>query len=111
MTIHSRSALPQASPGAEALSEGIVPLDVALAVLASPVGLEATEKPVTVELLLWTLETVARVLSVSRRTLERERAAGRFPPPDIRIGKRPLWRPMTVQSWIDKQGDGQRGRR
>jgi predicted DNA-binding transcriptional regulator AlpA len=44
---------------------------------------------------------VAMHLGISRRTFERERAAGRFPLPDLKIGKAPLWRPGTVQGWIE----------
>lgn len=56
-----------------------------------------------VERLTWRLADVARALGVSRRTLERERSAGRFPSPDLRIGKAPLWRPETIHRWIDMQ--------
>jgi len=46
------------------------------------------------------LDELAKVLGVSRRTLERERAAGRFPRPDAHLGKMPLWRPETLQRWL-----------
>ena len=46
---------------------------------------------------------VAETLGISRRTFERERSAGRFPAPDLKIGKAPLWRPGTVQGWIEAQ--------
>ncbi len=49
------------------------------------------------------LADVARHLGISRRTFERERSAGRFPAPDLKIGKAPLWRPGTVQAWIEDQ--------
>ena len=51
------------------------------------------------------LEEVAESLGVSRRTIERERSAGRFPKPDILIGKMPLWRPETIHRWIDGGGN------
>lgn len=44
------------------------------------------------------------VFGVSRRTLERERSAGRFPRPDLRMGKMPLWRPETIREWIERGG-------
>jgi predicted DNA-binding transcriptional regulator AlpA len=50
------------------------------------------------------LAELAKSLGVSRRTLERERSAGRFPPPDISIGKAPLWKPETIRRWIDTGG-------
>ncbi len=50
------------------------------------------------------IEVVAQRLGISRRTLERERAAGRFPPPDLYIGKMPLWKPETVYAYVEKGG-------
>lgn len=50
------------------------------------------------------LDELAGALGVSRRTIERERAAGRFPRPDVRVGKVPLWRPETIRSWIEGGG-------
>jgi hypothetical protein len=41
---------------------------------------------------------------VSRRTIERERSAGRFPLPDLHIGKAPLWRPETIRRWVEGGG-------
>ena len=53
--------------------------------------------------LTYRLAELAQALGISRRTLERERSAGRFPAPDLHIGKAPLWRPGTVQAWIEAQ--------
>jgi predicted DNA-binding transcriptional regulator AlpA len=50
------------------------------------------------------LGELAKSLGVSRRTLERERSAGRFPPPDLMIGKAPLWKPETMRRWMDAGG-------
>jgi predicted DNA-binding transcriptional regulator AlpA len=47
---------------------------------------------------------VVKSLGISRRTLERERSAGRFPPPDLHIGKAPLWRPETLRAWVERGG-------
>lgn len=44
------------------------------------------------------------LLGISRRTLERERSAGRFPRPDKIVGKRPLWRLETVRRWLEGGG-------
>ncbi len=55
--------------------------------------------------LTYRLADLPKVLSVSRRTIERERSAGRFPKPDIRIGKAPLWKPETIAAWVDRGGN------
>jgi predicted DNA-binding transcriptional regulator AlpA len=44
------------------------------------------------------------LLRISRRSLERERSAGRFPKPDRMIGKRPLWSVTTVRKWMERGG-------
>ena len=54
--------------------------------------------------LTYRLDEVAADLGVSRRLIERERAAGRFPRPDIRIGKVPLWTRETLVRWITEGG-------
>jgi predicted DNA-binding transcriptional regulator AlpA len=48
------------------------------------------------------LDEVAAALGVSRRAIERERSAGRFPPADCRIGKCPLWMPETIRTWLQR---------
>ncbi len=62
------------------------------------------ELPEGVTARLWRLETVALTLGVDRRTVERLRSAGRFPRPDIVIGRMPLWRPATIDAWIEAGG-------
>ena len=52
------------------------------------------------------LDDVAKALGLSRRTLERERSAGRLPSPDLTIGRMPLWRLQTISRWLDGQADG-----
>ena len=47
---------------------------------------------------------VAELLGVSRRLIERDRAAGRFPRPDLVIGRMPRWKPETIRRWIDQGG-------
>ncbi len=54
--------------------------------------------------LAYRLGELAQALSISRRTLERERSAGRFPSPDLVIGKAPLWTPETIRRWIEGGG-------
>jgi hypothetical protein len=50
------------------------------------------------------LDDLARILRVSRRTLERDRSAGKMPKPDLHVGKMPRWRPETLRRWIDQGG-------
>ena len=54
--------------------------------------------------LAYRLAELADQLGISRRTIERERSAGRFPEPDLHIGKSPLWKPETIRAWIDGGG-------
>jgi predicted DNA-binding transcriptional regulator AlpA len=53
------------------------------------------------ERLLWGIDDVAGALGVSRPTFERLRSSGRFPKPDLLIGKRPMWRRATVEKWVE----------
>jgi hypothetical protein len=50
------------------------------------------------------IEQVADALGVSRRAIERERSAGRFPRPDVVIGKMPIWKVETIRSFLQKGG-------
>jgi hypothetical protein len=54
--------------------------------------------------LTWRLADLSRALGVSRRALERERSAGRLPPPDLSLGRMPLWQPETIRQWIERGG-------
>jgi predicted DNA-binding transcriptional regulator AlpA len=56
------------------------------------------------ERLTWGLNDLAALTGLSRRTLERERSAGRLPRPDLHIGKRVLWRPETINEWLKRGG-------
>ena len=47
------------------------------------------------------LDELAAALGISRRAIERERSAGRFPKPDLTIGRMPLWRPETITRWLE----------
>jgi predicted DNA-binding transcriptional regulator AlpA len=57
-----------------------------------------------VERLAYRLDEVAKALGVSRRLIERERSAGRFPRPDLTIGRAPLWTRETLTRWIAQGG-------
>lgn len=63
-----------------------------------------TPDPSSVERMTWRLSDIAKALGVSRRTIERERTAGRFPAPDLHVGKAPLWQPQTIRRWVEGGG-------
>jgi hypothetical protein len=65
-------------------------------------ALERQARPV--DRLALRIEELADALGVSRRKIERERAAGRWPRPDLHIGKMPLWKPETIRRWIEGGG-------
>ena len=52
------------------------------------------------------LREIALLTGLSRRLIEREMAAGRFPGPDVRVGRRTLWKPATVTNWVESGGKG-----
>ena len=58
----------------------------------------------SLERLALRFDDLPALLGVSRRTLERERSAGRFPRPDLTIGRMPLWRPETIREWVERGG-------
>jgi predicted DNA-binding transcriptional regulator AlpA len=64
----------------------------------SPPSLADAIKPVS------TIADLCHVLSCSRDTIDRLRAAGKFPPPDLRVGRGPRWRAETVLAWIERGG-------
>jgi hypothetical protein len=62
--------------------------------------------------LLWSLRDIAALTGLSVRLLQSERAAGRMPAPDLRVGRRrALYRPETITTWLDALADGRGGRR
>jgi predicted DNA-binding transcriptional regulator AlpA len=60
--------------------------------------------PPGMDRLAYRLDDLAQVLGISRRTLERERSAGRFPPPDRLVGKMPIWSVATIRRWVEGGG-------
>ena len=65
---------------------------------------QTSEEVVPVARLGLRLDEVAAMFGVSRRAIERERSAGRFPRHDLTIGKMPLWRPETLREWAARGG-------
>jgi len=56
-------------------------------------------------------DDVARTLGIGKRTFERWLSAGKFPRPDIKAGPRiSLWRPASVQAWIEAEARRQLGK-
>ncbi|HZW33450.1 MAG TPA: helix-turn-helix domain-containing protein [Isosphaeraceae bacterium] len=51
-----------------------------------------------------------QALGVDERTIQRWRSAGRFPKPDVQIGRTLLWRAETVRDWLAQQAAGRGGR-
>jgi hypothetical protein len=73
-------------------------------VLAHPERLRGVDPPEladAVEPLLWGWPQLLTRIPASRRVLERELAAGRFPRPIKHIGRRPMWRPADVIRWAE----------
>jgi predicted DNA-binding transcriptional regulator AlpA len=50
------------------------------------------------------ISDLERFLVCDRRTIERLRAAGKLPRPDILIGRSPRWRASTIQTWVERGG-------
>jgi predicted DNA-binding transcriptional regulator AlpA len=44
-------------------------------------------------------------IGVDERTIQRWRSSGRFPKPDIAIGRTLLWRTETIRDWLARGGD------
>ena len=55
--------------------------------------------PVSIEPMLG-MDDLAAILSCSRRLVERMRSAGKFPKPDLHVGRCPRWTPATIRTWI-----------
>jgi predicted DNA-binding transcriptional regulator AlpA len=50
------------------------------------------------------LNDLPAMLGLSRRTIERERSAGKFPKADRVVGKRPIWSIATIRRWLEGGG-------
>jgi hypothetical protein len=87
--IEARITAPDPGPGDIKATEATAHLAAA--------GLEPTLGP----------DDLAALLQRSRRDVDRLRASGELPKPDLRIGESARWRPQTVKSWLDRQGGPQ----
>jgi predicted DNA-binding transcriptional regulator AlpA len=53
---------------------------------------------------LLTIDDIAAALQCTRRHIDKLRASGGFPSPDLKVGRRfPRWRQSTISAWIDRQ--------
>ena len=66
--------------------------------------IKLSDKLADVPVLLWGMSAICKAACISRSTLERERSAGRFPHPDMQLGRKPLWRPESIREWIERGG-------
>ncbi len=113
---------------ADELPEGVTTLQEALVKLADvlpglhravaelanvvpPLRNAVEHRAETMPRLAYRADELARALGVSRETLDRERAAGRVPKPDVYMGKMPLWRVETVRDWLAQPAAVRGGRR
>jgi predicted DNA-binding transcriptional regulator AlpA len=80
-----------------------VPIAVPLDAVMARVARHALDRPPPVIEPLLTLDGVAGTLAISRRSMERLLSSGGFPPADMRIGRMPRWRPITLRRWIEEQ--------
>jgi predicted DNA-binding transcriptional regulator AlpA len=69
------------------------------AIEPAPAAPGRPEAPDSVPRLLWGWPEILTATGLLRRTLERELAAGRFPAPVRRVGRRPFWSPEDVIAW------------
>lgn len=53
---------------------------------------------------LLSVRDVCRILACCRRSVEKHRAAGRFPKPDCHVGRSPRWERTTLDAWIAEGG-------
>ncbi len=61
------------------------------------------EAPARIEPMM-SLDDLAAALNCSRRAVERLKSAGKLPPPDLKIGRMPRWRPETFRRWVEGGG-------
>ncbi len=60
------------------------------------------EKERTMEKQAWTVKEVARMFSVSERTIWKLCSAGKFPPP-IRLGRSVRWTTQALDCFLNKR--------
>ncbi|WP_373926483.1 helix-turn-helix transcriptional regulator [Paludisphaera borealis] len=71
-------------------------------IILPPTAPRASSTPTLAPLL--SITDLAQHLSCSRRVVERLRAAGKLPRPDLHVGKMPRWRVETIRTFIENGG-------
>jgi hypothetical protein len=71
--------------------------------LADAIDRQAQAGPL-IEPIAYRKAQVARLLGVGERTIERLLSGGKFPQPDARAGRCPLWTRETLTRWIAEGG-------
>jgi predicted DNA-binding transcriptional regulator AlpA len=66
-----------------------------------PPSLASAIEPAVVPRLLWGWPEIPSMTGIPRSTLERLLAAGKFPKPVLRVGRRPFWKPADVIRWAE----------
>jgi predicted DNA-binding transcriptional regulator AlpA len=105
-TVNPEATVPE-SAAVSTIADALRELTVTLPVLRAALERQRVGKS-RVERLAYRLDEVADALGMSRRAIERERSAGRFPMADLHVGKAPLWRVETVRDWLDSRKAGSR---
>ena len=59
--------------------------------------------------LLYDRADVLALLGISRPSLDRWIASGRFPGHDVMLGIKKAWKPETVRKWIENGGTAGKG--
>jgi hypothetical protein len=83
-----------------ALTDALRELIAVLYLLRDVIGRHAPSVP----RLTYRLDELADALGVSRRLIEKEKAAGRLLRPDLHIGRIPLYRVETIRRWVESGG-------
>lgn len=87
-------ASPAADPAIQLLERIAASLDTLNRALAEPPAPR----------LLLRLDEVEVATGLDKRTIQRERSAGRFPEPSVQLGRAPLWTPESLRAWIEAGG-------
>ena len=52
---------------------------------------------------LLSINDLAQLIGIAKRTVHTWRASGELPPPDLTLGKTVRWRATTINTWIDNR--------
>ncbi len=57
---------------------------------------------------LLSTQQICERLSIAPRTLQTWRQSGRFPAPDLAVGKTLRWRRASLERWLDEEREARR---